>query len=29
MDESFFPLVWTRDGCRSAWLADLPALARA
>jgi ectoine hydroxylase-related dioxygenase (phytanoyl-CoA dioxygenase family) len=29
MDESFFPLVWTRDGRRSAWLADLPALVRA
>ena len=20
MDESFFPVLWTEDGCRSAWL---------
>src|SRR5439155_27092447 len=29
MDESFFPIVWTRDGRRSRWLADLPELAAA
>jgi ectoine hydroxylase-related dioxygenase (phytanoyl-CoA dioxygenase family) len=23
MDESFFPIIWTRDGRRSSWLADL------
>jgi ectoine hydroxylase-related dioxygenase (phytanoyl-CoA dioxygenase family) len=30
MDESFFPIVWTRDGRRSPWLDELPmpALAR-
>ncbi len=22
MDESFFPITWTRDGRRSAWLAE-------
>jgi ectoine hydroxylase-related dioxygenase (phytanoyl-CoA dioxygenase family) len=27
MDESYFPVVWTRDGRRSAWLDELPALA--
>jgi len=27
LDESFFPIVWTADGRRSAWLADLPTLA--
>jgi ectoine hydroxylase-related dioxygenase (phytanoyl-CoA dioxygenase family) len=27
MDESFFPIVWTRDGRRSTWLEDLPASA--
>jgi len=29
MDESFFPIIWTRDGRRSRWLADLPRLAAA
>ena len=29
MDESYFPIVWTRDGRRSAWLEDLPASAAA
>jgi len=29
MDESFFPIVWTRDGRRSAWLEDLPTSAAA
>ncbi len=29
MDESYFPIVWTRDGRRSRWLADLPKLAAA
>jgi len=29
MDESYFPIIWTRDGCRSRWLADLPKLAAA
>ena len=27
MDESYFPVVWTRDGGRSAWLDDSPAAA--
>jgi hypothetical protein len=27
MDESDFPVVWTSDGRRSAWLDDLPGLA--
>jgi hypothetical protein len=22
MDESFFPILWTRDGYRTAWLDD-------
>jgi ectoine hydroxylase-related dioxygenase (phytanoyl-CoA dioxygenase family) len=26
MDESFFPIIWTRDGRRSAWLDSLPEL---
>ena len=26
LDESFFPIVWTADGRRSAWLDDLPTL---
>jgi ectoine hydroxylase-related dioxygenase (phytanoyl-CoA dioxygenase family) len=29
MDESFFPIIWTRDGRRSRWLADLPKLSAA
>ena len=29
MDESYFPIVWTRHGRRSRWLADLPHLAGA
>lgn len=29
MDESFFPIVWDRDGGRTAWLEELPALTRA
>lgn len=29
MDESFFPIVWARDGGRTAWLDDLPALTTA
>jgi hypothetical protein len=24
MDESFFPVLWDRDGYRTPWLADLP-----
>ena len=28
MDESFFPIVWSEDGGRSAWLAELPDLDR-
>jgi 2-oxoglutarate-dependent dioxygenase len=27
LDESFFPVLWDENGGRSAWLADLPALA--
>jgi 2-oxoglutarate-dependent dioxygenase len=27
MDDSYFPVVWTSDGRRSAWLDDLPGLA--
>jgi hypothetical protein len=27
MDESYFPVVWTCDGRRSAWLDELPTLA--
>jgi phytanoyl-CoA hydroxylase len=27
MDDSYFPVVWTSDGRRSAWLDDLPRLA--
>jgi hypothetical protein len=27
MDESYFPVVWTRDARRSAWLGELSALA--
>jgi len=26
MDESFFPVTWERDGWRTAWLSELPAL---
>jgi len=26
MDESFFPITWTREGWRTSWLADLPPL---
>jgi phytanoyl-CoA hydroxylase len=29
MDESYFPVVWTRDGRRSSWLEELPTLAAA
>jgi 2-oxoglutarate-dependent dioxygenase len=29
LDESFFPVLWDENGGRSAWLADLPALAEA
>jgi ectoine hydroxylase-related dioxygenase (phytanoyl-CoA dioxygenase family) len=29
LDESFFPIVWTADGRRSAWLDELPTLAGA
>jgi len=29
MDESYFPVVWTSDGRRSAWLDELPTLAAA
>ena len=25
LDESYFPIVWTKDGRRSAWLGELPA----
>jgi hypothetical protein len=24
MDESFFPVLWDRDGYRTPWLAELP-----
>jgi len=26
LDESFFPITWSRDGRRTAWLDDLPQL---
>ena len=29
LDESFFPVVWTRDGRRTPWLDELPSLAAA
>jgi ectoine hydroxylase-related dioxygenase (phytanoyl-CoA dioxygenase family) len=29
MDESFFPVLWTHNGRRSRWLAELPAIAAA